>query len=290
MGQQAKRAFVAATVLFGAAAATLGGEGVARAQSVGSQIVEGQALYPGQWLTSPNGEYRVGLQGDGNLVLSDMALSPPVAFWATGTDGYAPKAAYVQNDGNFVLYNVASRPIWASNTVGWAGVVVSAGDDGALHIDGGYPYWGTGAVSHLSPPSPRPPAHASALNEGGELLAGQYLQSPSGEFILAMQLDGNLVLTQNGRPLWSTGTGNRIVRGASVLDLPVPNSFARHRGSLVLTDYLGAIVWSSGADYGPAVDAHGWSSSGARLQVQDDGNLVLYANVEERFTRLPVVH
>ncbi len=57
------------------------------------------------------------VQGDGNLVLNDAASQP---IWNTGTygQGVAPYRLVVQGDGNLVLYDAASQPIWNTGTYG----------------------------------------------------------------------------------------------------------------------------------------------------------------------------
>ena len=98
----------------------------------------------------------------------------------------------------------------------------------------------------------------------GEMTGGQGLDrdrglaSCDGRFLLVMQGDGNLVLYQEGKPLWGTGTQN------------TGGNFAvmQGDGNFVLYDTSGKALWASGTAGHP----------GARLVVQNDGNLVVYAN------------
>jgi len=54
------------------------------------------------------------MQGDGNFVEYDEAYLP---LWATNTDGnFFGAFASIQNDGNLVVYNGNGAPIWASNS------------------------------------------------------------------------------------------------------------------------------------------------------------------------------
>jgi hypothetical protein len=89
-------------------------------------------LHQGDYLDSTSndyvffGQYRLVMQGDGNLVLYNNG-SP---VWATGTNGYVLGATYkaiLQGDGNFVVYcyngiygrcSVTGDAIWATNIYG----------------------------------------------------------------------------------------------------------------------------------------------------------------------------
>lgn len=63
--------------------------------------------------TTATGESMVfGMQGDGNLVLYNPAIT---ALWASGTAGNAGAYLRVQNDGNVVIY-LGSTQVWATNT------------------------------------------------------------------------------------------------------------------------------------------------------------------------------
>lgn len=71
------------------------------------------SLTAGQQIFSPNGNYRLTMQGDGNLVL----YGPAGAIWATGTL-VAGSSASFQADGNLVVYSGSGAVLWASNTSG----------------------------------------------------------------------------------------------------------------------------------------------------------------------------
>lgn len=115
------------------------------------------------WCISPNAQYIVVLQEDGNFVLYKVIGSPPIsgstsfegqaiwslaqqsidkwvtagqfegqALWATGTDGNSGDYFVVQLDGNLVVYNSSGAPIWASNTCGVASIGLYLQNDGNL--------------------------------------------------------------------------------------------------------------------------------------------------------------
>jgi RHS repeat-associated protein len=99
-------------------------------------------------------------------------------------------------------------------------------------------------------------ASTGVLEPGQRLVSGQSLFSSSGNFRLAMQTDGNLVLySLSGQVLSATYTS---VAG-STLDMQAD-------GNLVLHSPSGAAVWHTSS----------WGNPGSRLVVQNDGNLVVY--------------
>lgn len=70
-------------------------------------------LYKGQSLYSTNGWYRLSMQTDGNLVITDKANT---VTWNSGTYGTAAHFALFQPDGNLVLYEADGvTPVWWTN-------------------------------------------------------------------------------------------------------------------------------------------------------------------------------
>lgn len=106
-------------------------------------------------------------------------------------------------------------------------------------------------------------AAQSTLVTGQTLASGQVLTSPDARYELAMQTDGNLVLSVANpggvpRPVFSSGTGGN----------PGATATLEPTGDLVVNNAQGVPVWGTNS-----------SAKGcANLDVQDDGNLVLYAS------------
>jgi hypothetical protein len=94
------------------------------------------------------------------------------------------------------------------------------------------------------------------LPPGARMNGGDSLWSPSREFQLACQRDGNLVLYRKGHPIWSSGTAGRELRECVM----------ERDGNLVLLGPGRHLIWAS--------NTHG--NPGAFLSVQDDGNVVIY--------------
>jgi hypothetical protein len=97
----------------------------------------GQGLYQGQSITSLNGQYRLILQQDHNLVLYGSGG----ALWATNrwTGGYV----VMQGDGNFVGYSQWDSPTWATGTAGDGGNcdLVVQNDSNLVLYCGGVAKW-----------------------------------------------------------------------------------------------------------------------------------------------------
>jgi hypothetical protein len=85
---------------------------------------------------------------------------------------------------------------------------------------------------------------------------GQGVSSCDGRFLLRMQVDGNLVLFQNGTPIWSSGTQGQ----------PAAGLYLQADGNLVISTGRRRVLWSSGTS----------GNTDAYILVQDDGNVVIY--------------
>jgi len=112
----------------------------------GTGLDYGQTLSPGQSLRSPNGQFVLTHQTDGNVALSYGGY----AHWTTNTHGQATTVLVMQYDGNLALYN-GDTPIWASNTAGQGFSQLAVQDDGNVVIykkmPNGPPTWATNTAS-----------------------------------------------------------------------------------------------------------------------------------------------
>ena len=88
------------------------------------------------------------------------------------------------------------------------------------------------------------------------LPAGRTLVSPDGRYTLAMQTDGNLVVYGPTGATWATGTF-----------MPYSYATLQTNGNLAVLDRTdGSVVWTTNT-----------TGAGAHLEMQNDGNLVLYS-------------
>jgi surface antigen len=213
------------------------------ASAGGASLGSGQTLSAGQSLTSANGEYRLVMQGDGNLV---EYVSGGRALWTSGTQGNSGAWAVMQTDGNLVVYNASGQALWNSRTQGHTGASLSLQDDANLVI-----YTGSTAVWYNN-------AVNDQLDAGDTLTAGQFLQSDDRHYEVVMQGDGNLVeYVSGGQALWTSGTqGNSGAWAVMQTD-----------GNLVVYNASGQALWNS------RTQGH----SGARASLQTDGNFVVYS-------------
>ena len=99
-------------------------------------------LRPGESFRSPNGQYRLTYQADGNLVLYDDVNQVPL--WGTNTRGRSAGQALLQTDGNFVVSGSSGEVHWTSGTAGNPRAYLAVQNDGNLVIyrADGRPVWG----------------------------------------------------------------------------------------------------------------------------------------------------
>lgn len=215
----------------------------------GSTLAAGQQLTVGEALVSSPAGYEAVLQADGNLVLYDTATDTEV--WSTQTTGSGGTQLAMQTDGNLVLYTATGAPVWQSATSGTENHLAMQSDGNlVVYSSIGVPLWArlggnTGGRANFLPSS-------------DSLTGGETLYSPTGNYSLVMQTDGNLVeYTSAGAPVWSTSTG-----GAG-------NWLAMQGdGNLVVYSSSNVPLWDSGTAGNP----------GAVLAMQGDGNVVVYGN------------
>jgi hypothetical protein len=95
-------------------------------------LSSGQKLLPGQSLQSNNELHMFIMQPDGNVVLYDRDSKP---LWSTNTGGsISPRDLVMQTDGNLVLYGTDGKAHWASNTYNNPGAFLDIQDDGNLVV------------------------------------------------------------------------------------------------------------------------------------------------------------
>ena len=209
-----------------------------------AELVAGQVLWAGGQLVSADGRFVAALQTDGNFVTYGPGNR---VLFATGTGGTAGARLAMQTDGNLVLYgNGGAR--WQTGTSGSSGVLALQNDGNLVVYAGGRAAWArtTGLI-------PVPVPVRSILSAGETLGAGQQLTN--GRFAAAVQTDGNFVVYDGGRAVFSTGTGGR---SNAVLAM-------QSDGNLVLYG-SGRPQWQTGT-----------RGSSSQLALQSDGNLVVYA-------------
>jgi hypothetical protein len=222
---------------------------LAPAALAGPGLNPGESLYRGESRDSTYGQYRLSLQGDGNLV--DTVTHSARPLWASGTAGKGYRLV-MQHDGNLVLYNYYNQPVWASNTAGHPGAYLALQRDANLVI-----YWNGRAIWASG-------TYNNSLRSGEYLRDDHYIRSSNGKYQLYLGSDGNLVLYNKwtNRAAWATRTNGAGWAGRHY-------AWMQGDGNFVLYAFNGS-GW-----YAPWAT---WTQNhpGARLVVQNDGNVVVY--------------
>jgi hypothetical protein len=247
-----------------------------------SELTAGEQLTLNQSIFSPNGQYRLTMQSDGNLVDYNPSNSP---VWASNSVNSSVSYVTMQSDGNLVIYNSSGNPLWASNTAGNTGAYLSLSDTGTIMIfsASGIPLWGAPGI----------------LVPGAQLIANQSITT--GQYHLTMQPDGNLVVyNSSGSPLWASNTvnasvthltmqpdGNLVIYNSTGNPLWASNTAGNtgayltlsETGTLMIDSESGVPIWGAPGILVPGaqLNANQSITNGQdRLTMQPDGNLVVY--------------
>ena len=177
--------------------------------SIGTYLVAGQFLFPGQCITSPRGQYFLLMNTDGNFFIYDWAHA--AGTWGPGTQGHPGAYAVFQTYGNLVVYDVNGTPLWDSGTSGTYAERLDLEDDGRIIIWKSAWNSGTSDGQFNGTVLAHPSCDVgTGVGSTGILGTGQCAVSPNGRFELLMQIDGNLVIydrsvTPNAA-IWSSKT------------------------------------------------------------------------------------
>ncbi len=98
--------------------------------STRSVLNANESLYANEYITSQNGVYKCVLQSDGNLVVYQNNTTP---LWTSNTNGTGADRLIMQGDGNLVVYNANYIAFWNTGTQS-AGAYLIMQDDGNLVI------------------------------------------------------------------------------------------------------------------------------------------------------------
>jgi hypothetical protein len=211
------------------------------------QLNVGESLAVGEELLSPNGRWAL-VMTEGGLHVYEIS---PYAFPGargvtrgpvlTSPRGFAGfDRATLRADGNLVLSERGIARV-STGTAGSGAVRLNVLDNGnvAMRDSAGR------LVTHFGLHRVR------FLNPGARLLPGDTHYGDAGRTTLTMQPDGNLVLRQDGRARWSTGTK------------AYPGAFAvmQRDGNFVVRDANGVARWSTGT--GPDLGVAVWLQNGA---------------------------
>lgn len=107
----------------------------------GGSINPGYEFRRNNKVYSPNRNYYLVFQNDGNLVLS---RNNGQAIWSSATDNRGSRAEF-QTDGNLVVYDSYNKAIWGANSNNRGATRLEVQDDGNLVIyQNSSPIWSSG--------------------------------------------------------------------------------------------------------------------------------------------------
>lgn len=207
-------------------------------------------LTGGHELASPNGNFRLLMGRDGDVLLLDRWQR---TLWSTRTAGHSGARLVLDSTGNLAVRATSGKALWASRTHGRY-AVLQLHDSGNLVLTArGHLLWYTHtAIAYGAHDNPYP---AASLWPGRSLTAGHQLTSARGGYRAVMGTDGGLVVSGPTGTLWTTNTNGWT--GARL-------TFAGN-GNLVLYAADGSALWQSRT-----------RASGGLVTLGDNGNLIIY--------------
>ncbi|MDT0464563.1 hypothetical protein [Streptomyces gibsoniae] len=220
-----------------------------------NSLQPGRKLTSGHRLSSANITLTMG--SDGNLVAylktNGTSGSGP-AIWSSHTSGHTGAYAYMQSDGNLVVYSSTGSALWSTHTNGHSGAYLLVQDDGNMVVYGA----GGGPSTGGSLWSDGTYARSTKIGSGQKLHGGWWAQTQYTR--LVMQPDGNFVIYRkhDGKAIWSSRTSGHT--GAY--------AYMQSDGNLVVYSSTGSALWST----------HTNGHSGAYALLQSDGNFVVYSS------------
>jgi hypothetical protein len=186
-------ALIAAIAVAGALALRASASTNARARVV---LLSGQTIASGQSISSPDGHYALTMMADGNLVLElSNPYGSPRVIWSTGTGSFAGATAGLESNGNFIVRGGGGETIWSANVTSPGCANLDLQDDGNLVLyNSTGAYWATHTLQETLQPS-------------DELLPGQTILAPGGDYELEMGTDGYLRIIDSAGTVWKSPEG-----------------------------------------------------------------------------------
>ncbi|MFI9836379.1 hypothetical protein ACIHFD_05065 [Nonomuraea sp. NPDC051941] len=204
----------------------------------------GEWLLPGQSLTSEGGRFKLIQQAEGNLVFYEGTK----ALWTSPTSGKPGARATMQKEGNLVIYGADNKPLWSTPTAGNPGAYLLLPKESGnlvIYSRDNRPLWSS-------------KAYIGKLPSGHVLRPGQAVQSSNGRYRLIQQDEGNAVLYDGQRSLFTTPTAGH----------PGARSIMQAEGNWVVVDSGNKALWTTKTAGNP----------GAWLAVSDDGRIIIYSH------------
>lgn len=215
-------------------------------------LYSNQVLYPGQVLTSSDGRFNLNLQGDGNICSWKSTYGGGSPYWCTYSYSSIPQFLAMQSDCNLVAYDSNNNAFWSTGTSGKGNnciLVIQNDANIVVYADSGAAVWHSN--SNTSP---------NRLQMNDRLYPNQGITSPSGQYSLYFQGDGNFCAYENN--------GKGLAYWCSYATDPYPSLFIMQTDcNAVAYSTSWYPFWNTGTS---------WRGSNCRMEIHDDQKIAMY--------------
>ncbi|KAL3913615.1 MAG: hypothetical protein SGILL_006418 [Bacillariaceae sp.] len=251
----------------GLGAILLGDDPLWTAVRSATALIKDQTMRRGEFKPSPSGDYKIGLETNGELVVKDEQSN--TVTWRSGREG--GDTCLMQNDGNLVVKNGNGSAIWSSTTDGYPGARLTIDDAGkAFIMHGTLELWNSAdgkkqiqqQVIAVAPPpvfNPNTIQHKEAvvLESRQHLTRGRFMSSPSGNYKVGLNSAGDLLFQdRNDNMIWHAG-----IQGGA-------DAYMQPDGNFAIRDSSRRLIWTT----------HTSENNGANLVIDDGGRLSVVHN------------
>ena len=227
-------------------------------QNISFIVNSGTTLCPSDTVTSPNSLYKLTVNANGNLVVTNSLNQQ---LWSSATTPVDPAVpvtdirAVLQTDGNFAIYDRGDVLKWSTGTASTSASLRMQDDGNVVLYAVQIPF----SSSYSDPLAGSSAKGPYILSAGQTLASGQSGLSGNGKYKIRMLPSGNLIVTRVSDigivfSAGTTGNGNRAVMQAD--------------GNFVVYSTANKALWST--------KTSGVKNASARLQ--DDGKFVIYSS------------
>jgi hypothetical protein len=223
------------------------------------KLLSNQKLKAGEFLIERrNGNHKLVMQHDGNLVLYNIKDNKNTPIWSTGTYTHGNDCYLAMENNNLVVYNKYNKPIWSTNIPKkpFSSKYFLGLEQDTLFIGNNTRniLW----ANNLMPLN----KYFGILLMNQRLNAGESIKNESST--LTMQHDGNLVLYNgNNIPIWSSQSSGQGINCYAILQ--TDNNF-------VIYNRNNKPIWNSGTSNKGTVGE-------ATLRIERD-SFTIYSNYD----------
>ncbi|HMA93637.1 MAG TPA: ricin-type beta-trefoil lectin domain protein [Polyangiaceae bacterium] len=160
-------------------------------------LTPGGSLAAAAYKDTASGRFRLEMQLDGDLVVSDRWKSARI--WSSNSAGLGARAAKMMLDGTLVLLDAVGERVWTASYSGRPSAFLALQEDGNLVVyePAKYLVWSAGENRYEEVEEPFEATfddNPVMLRSGARLSSGSSIWGPSGRSKLVMETDGNLAL------------------------------------------------------------------------------------------------